>query len=62
MTEYSFKEDQKSITFVINQLSHNPKLSGWEKGFINDIKDYYERGGFLSDRQTQLLSDMWEKY
>ena len=62
MTEYSFNNDLKSIDFVINELSHNPKLSDWEKGFIKSIKEYSDNGGFLSDKQIQKLSDLWEKY
>lgn len=62
MTDYSFKSDYKSITFVINELSHNPALNDWEDKFIESIKEYSNRGGFLSDKQLQKLSDLWEKY
>jgi len=62
MTDYSFNSDLKSIDFVMNELSHNPKLSDWEKGFIKDIKKYSDNGGFLSERQLNKLSDLWEKY
>jgi len=59
---YSFNQDRKSITFVINELSHNTNLSEWEKGFIKNIKEHFESGKFLSDKQLQKLSDLWEKY
>jgi hypothetical protein len=63
MTEYSFNNDSKSIDFVINELSHNPALSDWEDNFIKDIKEYcINKHGFLSDKQLQKLSDLWEKY
>ena len=59
---YSFNNDYKSITFVIDTLSHNPKLTGWEKSYINDTKHYTDNGGFLSERQLNILSQIWEKY
>lgn len=62
MTEYSFNNDLKSIDFVMNELSCNPNLSDWEKGFIKSIKEYSDNGGFLSDKQLSKLSDLWEKY
>jgi len=62
MTDYSFKNDIKSITFVINQLVTNPNLNKWEKGFIKDVKKYNDDGGFLSVDQLKVLSRMWEQY
>lgn len=62
MTEYSFNSDLESIDFVMNELSHNPNLSDWEKGFIKDIKKYSDDGGFLSEKQLAVLSNLWEKY
>jgi len=62
MTGYSFNQDRNSITFVIHELSHNPQLSDWEDGFIKSIKEHFASGKFLSDKQLQKLSDLWEKY
>lgn len=62
MTNYSFKNDTQSITHVINRLSHNHNLSDWEKQFVNNIKEYTINGGFLSIKQLEKLSDLWEKY
>ena len=62
MTNYSFKGDTESINYVIGRLSTNHNLSDWEKGFIVSIKEYTEGGGFLSSKQLQKLSDLWEKY
>lgn len=59
--DYSFKNDRDSIDFVIEQLSHNPKLNDWEKKFIKDIQEYHQHG-WLSDKQLEKLSDLWEKY
>ena len=62
MADYSFNDDYESINFVINELSHNPNLSDWEQRFIHNIKTYSDGGGFLSEKQLQKLSDLWEKY
>lgn len=62
MGNYSFHTDRNSTTFVIHELSTNPNLNDWEKGFINNIKEHYDSGKFLSDNQLQKLSDLWEKY
>lgn len=60
--KYSFVDDPESIGFVLNRLSDNRNLNDWEKSFIKNIKDYYDRGGFLSAKQKDKLSDLWEKY
>lgn len=59
---YSFVDDAESIEFVLERLSTNNKLNDWEKSFIKNVKDYYDRGGFLSEKQKDKLSDLWEKY
>lgn len=59
---YSFHDNRQSISAVLKSLSTDRNLSEWEKKFIADIKEYHDAGGFLSDKQTQKLSDLWEKY
>ena len=62
MKQYSFKNDYDSITYVIDNLAKNFNLSDWEQRFIHNIKVYNDGGGFLSEKQLQKLSDLWEKY
>lgn len=62
MADYSFNNNRESINTVITRLSENSNLSDWEKGFIASIKEYYDGGGFLSGKQLQYLSDLWERY
>lgn len=63
MSNYSFHQDRNSMTFVIHELSSNLNLSDWEKKFIKSLKQHYVvENKFLSDKQTQKLSDLWEKY
>ena len=61
--KYSFKNNYEAIEFVLKQLSTNPNLNDWEKGFIKNNKEYViDNNGFLSEPQLQKLSDLWEKY
>jgi len=62
MKTYSFENTLDNQKFVIDRLSHNIHLSEWEKNFIKSIKEYTDNAGFLSDKQLQKLSDLWEKY
>lgn len=59
---YSYIDTPDSRRYVLEQLSRNTKLSDWEKSFIENVKEYHSGGGFLSGRQKQKLSDLWEKY
>jgi len=62
--ELSFKNDNKSIKIVINDLlSHRLFLTEWELKFMTSIEQHYvTENKFLSDKQLQKLSDLWEKY
>ena len=62
MKTYSFENTLDNQKFVIDRLSHNGHLSQWEKDFIKSIKEYTDNAGFLSEKQLQKLSDLWEKY
>lgn len=63
MSKYSFKMDNSSVTFVINQLCKNPNLTTWEKSFMQSIKQHYiVENKFMSDKQYGVLSELWEKY
>ena len=61
---YSFKMDRGSVELVINTLSDNKrKMNGWEQKFITDIKRHYiTKNRFMSDKQYESLSRLWEKY
>lgn len=62
MAKLSYNDSCESEKRVINRLSENIKLNNWEKGFIKNIKEYTEGGGFLSNPQKITLSKIWEKY
>ena len=59
----SFNQDRKSINFVIDQLCSNHNLSAWESDFVKSVRKHFtEEGKFLSKKQENKLSDLWEKY
>ncbi len=62
MSKLSYIENLEIEKYVIDQLSQNRNLNNWEKGFIKNIKEYTSDSGFLSDKQKNILSDIWEKY
>lgn len=62
-SKYSFHMDRKSVTFVIKELMNNPNLNDWEKGFIQNINEHYiVHNCYMSNKQYEMLSKMWEKY
>ena len=60
---YSFHMDRKSVEFVIRSLERNPRLNDWEKKFITSVCNHYiVENKFMSDKQYETLSTIWEKY
>jgi len=61
---YSFHMDRESVVLVINTLFDNKrKMNDWEQGFITSIKQHYiTENKFMSDKQYETLSRLWEKY
>jgi hypothetical protein len=37
------------------------KLSEWEQGFIQSVRELFDRRGSLSDKQLETLNNIWEK-
>jgi len=62
MSEYSFNNDDESISFVLTNLGKNPNLNDWEVNFIADITEQYHDSGNLFEGQLVALSNIWEKY
>lgn len=59
----SFKQDRASTITVIDMLERNPNLNDWEKGFVNNIRQHViTENKFLSTKQEETLSKLWEKY
>lgn len=37
------------------------KLTEWEQGFIQSIREQFDRRGSLSERQREILDKIWER-
>lgn len=37
------------------------RLTDWERGFLDSIRNYLDRGGFLSERQSEKLERIWDR-
>jgi hypothetical protein len=42
-------------------LKRKKKLSEWEYGFAEALHKYFKKNYLLTERQTQILCDIWEK-
>ena len=53
----------KAIDYIISGLadSRSPKLSDWEKNFIESVSDQWHNKRWLSDRQKEILGRIWDK-
>jgi len=56
--------DRKSVVLVISTLfDARSKMNDWEQKFITNIKQHYiVENKWMSDKQYESLSTIWEKY
>lgn len=41
--------------------ARSEKLSEWEANFIQSIREQFDRRGTLSERQEEILNEIWDK-
>lgn len=51
----------KAIDYILDGLE-NANLNKWELNFYESIKDQWERRRQLSDKQKEILGQIWDKY
>jgi hypothetical protein len=51
----------KAIDYILDGLE-NASLTKWELNFYESIKDQWIRNRRLSDRQKEILGQIWDKY
>ena len=49
-----------AIDFILDGMNTD-KLSNWEKGFIESVSDQWYRIKKLSDKQKEVLGNIWDK-
>ena len=51
----------KAIEYILDELADERKLTAWEKSFVESISDQWNRVHRLSERQKEILGEIWEK-
>ncbi len=56
----------KAIDYIVgalcDELTHDrPKLSKWETSFVISVEDQWRKKRWLSDRQKEILGNIWDK-
>ena len=55
----NLRDDQ--VQMVEDCENREGRLTDWERSFIDSLKSYMARGGFLSTKQEEHLTQVWEK-
>ena len=59
------RQDELSDSAIDYILSHldddNSHLSKWEESFVSSVTDQWERKRFLTERQKEVLGNIWDK-
>lgn len=51
----------KAIDYILDGLE-NASLNEWELNFYESVKDQWERNRHLSERQKEILGQIWDKH
>lgn len=49
-----------AIEYILDGLDYS-RLSKWEESFCESVKDQWDRNHRLSDRQKEILGQIWDK-
>jgi hypothetical protein len=52
----------KAIDYILPQLEVELRLTEWEKDFIESVSDQWNRRRWMSDRQKQVLGQIWDRH
>jgi len=56
------KTYQESIVLMIDDIeTYEMKLTDWERKFIDSINHFLSNGSTLTDKQTKVLIDIWDR-
>lgn len=50
----------KAIDYILDGIQ-TERLSDWERNFIESVDDQWTRNRKLSDRQKEVLGQIWDK-
>jgi len=49
------------LTLIDDCEARESRLSEWEQGFVQSIRERLEKGVPLTPKQTETLSNVWER-
>ena len=50
----------KAIDYILDGIQ-TERLSDWERNFVESVSDQWIRNRRLSDRQKEILGNIWDK-
>lgn len=50
----------KAIDYILDGIDTG-RLSSWEQSFVESVSDQWARNRKLSDRQKEILGNIWDK-
>ena len=53
---------KKQDAMITECMETESKLSKWEKDFIQSIREQFDEGRFLTERQLARLEEIYENY
>jgi hypothetical protein len=51
---------EKAIDYILDGIE-TEHLSDWERSFVESVSDQWTRNRKLSDRQKEILGQIWDK-
>jgi len=48
----------KAIDYI---LAEEPRITTWERSFVESIADQWQRNRHLTDKQKEVLGRIWDK-
>lgn len=54
-------QHDEHLTMVEDCENRESKLTDWERGFIDSVKQQLARGRALSEKQAERLDAIWER-
>jgi hypothetical protein len=52
---------KRMLNFLVSKIqAETDRMTGWEKGFILSVADYFERKSDLSLKQTEILERIYD--
>ena len=54
-------QSDEHLTLITDCENRESKLSDWERGFIDSVRNQIQKDRALTDKQVQTLETIWER-